>query len=140
VAPLPTSERLRRLRGFPDKRPPRREVAVEPLPAVPEPPPFLSGHAAQMFKRLGADLVALRLLSAVDLNTLAAYCAAFGRWRAAQEVLARREDPRVLRASREEAREMHRHAARLGIVGAVRLGDPEPSACRRAGRAAAETA
>ncbi len=49
------------------------------------PPDFLAPYAREEWVRLVPMLVRMRLLSKVDVNTLAAYCQAFARWKAAEE-------------------------------------------------------
>jgi P27 family predicted phage terminase small subunit len=129
---LPMPEHLRRQRGNPSKRPIRQTPRVELLATVPPPPEFLTPRAAEMWERVGRDLVRLHLLSGLDLNVLAGYCAAYGRWVACQEELLGASGVNnthtLLKVARDSARAMHRHGIELGIVGAVRLGDPGPSA------------
>lgn len=64
----------------------------EPTPAIPdkppEPPSFLSDYAKQEWARISVEVHALRLLTAVDLMSFAAYCMAVARWREAEEALA----------------------------------------------------
>jgi P27 family predicted phage terminase small subunit len=55
---------------------------------APDPPPFLRGHAADEWRRVAVELHAIGLLSALDVMPLAAYCAAYARWRQAEELLA----------------------------------------------------
>ena len=81
----------------------------------------------------------LKLLTAVDIAPLAAYCAAYARWRTAEEVLAReaKADPAsaaltvedaagtlrtnpLVRIARNAAAEMMRHAAQFGLTPAAR--------------------
>jgi phage terminase small subunit len=70
---------------------------------------FLSDAARETWRAIGAELVQLGLLAETDLTTFAAYCAAAGRWREAEELLAQAELPavRVLAATAAAAcREM----------------------------------
>jgi P27 family predicted phage terminase small subunit len=77
------------LRGNPGKR----RIDDEPEPqiaeSVPESPPFLIGYAADEWYRVAPELHRLRLLTIVDVQTLAAYCQAYLFWRTAAEALAR---------------------------------------------------
>ena len=131
---LPAPAHLKRLHGNPGKRRIPQELPVELLPDVPPAPAFLTVHAVEMWQRLGADLAHLRLLTSGDLNMLGSYCAAYARWRAAQELLGRRDDPRLLQVAREAGREMMRYGRELGVLGAVRLsGDPGPGRSKFAG-------
>ena len=80
---------LKLLRGNPGKRP----IPPEPEPEIPanlpEQPEFLSGHAQDEWWRLAAELSRLKLLTVCDTMPFAAYCAAYSRWRNAEEALAR---------------------------------------------------
>jgi P27 family predicted phage terminase small subunit len=88
--PVPTQLKL--LRGNPGKR------AIRPEPEPPrlqEPPPaprILRGDALVEWHRVTRELMLLGLLTTLDLHPLAAYCQAFGRWMAAEEILARYAD------------------------------------------------
>jgi P27 family predicted phage terminase small subunit len=86
--PKPTHLKL--LRGNPGKRALNKN---EPKPQIsadlPEPPIFLSGYGLEEWNRIGLELHRLRLLTVVDINTLAAYCEAYARWRTAEETLKR---------------------------------------------------
>jgi P27 family predicted phage terminase small subunit len=57
-------------------------------PQVPEAPAFLDGYARAEWNRVAEELYQLGLLTVVDLQPLAAYCSAYGRWRTAEETLA----------------------------------------------------
>jgi P27 family predicted phage terminase small subunit len=80
---------LKVLRGNPGKRPmkpePQPEIAVD----VPEPPPFITGYAADEWWRTAPELHRLGLLTRIDVPALAAYCHAFGQWQMAAESLAK---------------------------------------------------
>ena len=80
---------LKVLRGNPGKR----RIYPEPMPvqgeAPPEPPDFLSGYAREEWQRVVIELYRLRLLTVLDINVLAAYCQSYGRWRTAEEALAK---------------------------------------------------
>lgn len=67
---------------------------------LPEAPDFLNDYACDEWYRVGEELLRLGLLTGVDLQPLGAYCAAYGRWRTAEEVLARMadKDPHDVRA------------------------------------------
>jgi P27 family predicted phage terminase small subunit len=64
---------------------PQPEIAAD----VPEPPPFITGHAADEWWRTAPELHRLGLLTRIDVPALAAYCHAFGQWRMAAESLAK---------------------------------------------------
>jgi phage terminase small subunit len=87
--PPPTPSYLKLLRGNPG----RRHVPVEPAPAieaqVPDPPAFVTGYAADEWGRVAPELHRVRLLRVTDITCFAAYCVAYGRWRTAEEALAR---------------------------------------------------
>ena len=56
---------------------------------MPEPPPFITGYAADEWWRTAPELHRLGLLTRIDVPALAAYCHAFGQWRMAAELLAK---------------------------------------------------
>ena len=80
---------LKVLRGNPGKRPMKPEPQPEIAADVPEPPPFITGYAADEWWRTAPELHRLGLLTRVDVPALAAYCHAFGQWRMAAESLAK---------------------------------------------------
>jgi P27 family predicted phage terminase small subunit len=84
--PIPTHLKL--LRGNPghQKLNKHEPVPAQP-PEVPEPPAFLTGYAAEEWRRTAVELHRLRLLTTVDVMPFAAYCVAYARWRTAEEVL-----------------------------------------------------
>jgi P27 family predicted phage terminase small subunit len=86
---------LKVLRGNPGKRPMKPEPQPQQLPDVPDPPPFITGYAADEWWRTAPELHRLGLLTRIDVPALAAYCHAFGQWRMAAESLAkmRANDP-----------------------------------------------
>src|SRR5262245_58233048 len=86
--PAPRPIALRILRGNPGKRPLRRGFEPEPEPSVPDAPVFLTGYAMDEWYRVAGGLHLLGLLTPLDHMPLAAYCAAYARWRAAEEALA----------------------------------------------------
>ena len=94
--PPPTPIRLRLLRGNPSKRPIRQEPQPSVPAEVPEPPPFLIGYALDEWYCIAEELYRLKLLTIVDINTLAAYCAAYARWRTAEEAIARMAEKDLL--------------------------------------------
>jgi P27 family predicted phage terminase small subunit len=131
---------LRLLQGNPGRRPIPKG---EPRPAIPdkppEPPVFLSDYAKEEWRRIGVEVHALRLLTAIDLAPFAAYCEAVARWRTAEEALARMaSNDRVMRGlivrskagtamenplvytSRRAAQEMLRVASEFGFTPAAR--------------------
>jgi P27 family predicted phage terminase small subunit len=78
--PKPTA--LKALEGNPGKRPLNRS---EPKPSgIPKCPSHLDKEAKREWRRISAELIALGLLTSVDRAALAAYCAAYSRWVAAE--------------------------------------------------------
>jgi P27 family predicted phage terminase small subunit len=65
------------------------EPQPQQLPDVPDPPPFITGYAADEWWRTAPELHRLGLLTRIDAPALAAYCHAFGQWRMAAESLAK---------------------------------------------------
>jgi P27 family predicted phage terminase small subunit len=82
--PLPNN--VKALRGNPGHRPFRAEPEAKKgkLPPV---PPWLDPIAKTEFKRIRGDLVDTGVLTVLDWSILAAYCAAFARWRRASAVI-----------------------------------------------------
>lgn len=79
--PKPTA--LRKAQGNPGHRPLNKN---EPQPTgIPKCPPHLDAAAKREWKRIGAELIALGLLTSVDRAALAAYCASWSRWVHADE-------------------------------------------------------
>jgi P27 family predicted phage terminase small subunit len=88
--PPPTPTNLRILRGNPSKRPlPAGEPEPARAPAIPGPPAYLTGYARDEWWSISPELYRLGLLAVIDVAPLAAYCQAYGRWRTAEESLAR---------------------------------------------------
>src|SRR5262249_50668060 len=84
--PLPTHLKL--LMGNPGKgRLPQGEAEPRPPEDIPPPPSFLTGFAAEEWRRLAGEACFLRRLTVIDVNLLAAYCQAYKRWREAEEQL-----------------------------------------------------
>ena len=89
--PPPQPLNLRILRGNPGKRALRPEPQPLIAEACPEPPPHVTGYAADEWWTTGPELHRLGLLSRLDVPQLAAYCYAYGQWRKAAEALAKME-------------------------------------------------
>jgi P27 family predicted phage terminase small subunit len=79
---------LKVIRGNPGKQRIRAELVPAVSPQVPEAPSHLDGYARAEWNRIAVELHRLRSLTVVDLQPLAAYCVAYGRWRTAEETLA----------------------------------------------------
>ena len=112
--------RLRLLRGNPGKRPLRPEPQPARPAQCPEPPPFVTGYAADEWRRVAPELHRLELLTVIDIAALAAYCMAYARWRTAEEVLARLAqcdgEKHVRRISRGAAADMVRFVREFGMT------------------------
>ncbi len=85
--PLPTNIHL--LNGNPSKIKGLQE-RNEPQPSseIPTCPAWLSAEAKREWKRICPELAVMGVLTIVDRTALAGYCAAYGRWRRAEEALA----------------------------------------------------
>jgi P27 family predicted phage terminase small subunit len=137
--PKPTPTHLKLLRGNPGKRPIHPEPEPEISPAVPEPPPFLTGYAVDEWRRVAPVLYRLSLLTLADLMPFAAYCQAYSRWRTAEEALAdmatgdeetkgllveradgKEEQNPLVRITSNAARDMVRYAAEFGMTPSAR--------------------
>ena len=137
--PPRTPTHLRLLRGNPGKQRIRPEPEPARLEKIPEPPKFVTGYAGEEWRRIAEELYHLDLLTAVDINPLAAYCMAYARWRTAEEAVARiaandplmsglvvrakngtpMQNPLVLTANKA-AHDMVRYAGEFGLTPAAR--------------------
>jgi P27 family predicted phage terminase small subunit len=84
----PRPAHLKLLEGNPGKR---RVPVGEPRPPigpVPEAPGFLATDARAEWDRVSTSLYHMGLLTDADVAPLAAYCQAYGRWVAAERVIA----------------------------------------------------
>ena len=91
--PPKTPTNLRILRGNPSHRPlPRGEPQPQIAESCPEPPPFVTGYAADQWWTVAPELHRLGLLTKVDVACLAAFCQSYARLRTAEEALARMAD------------------------------------------------
>jgi P27 family predicted phage terminase small subunit len=144
--PPPKPTHLRILQGNPSCRPLNRNEPQPPPVETVDPPDYLSGHSRDEWRRIAPCLRNLRLLTQADVPVLAAYCIAYGRWREAEEALAkfRAEDPvthgllvegrinPLVRISRNAARDCLRYAGEFGLTPAARsrisvgIGPPGP--------------
>jgi P27 family predicted phage terminase small subunit len=66
---------------------PYNKAEPMPMPAIPKPPPHLEPEALKEWHRLSDELFTLGLLTNLDRGALAAVCAAWARWVAAEEAL-----------------------------------------------------
>jgi P27 family predicted phage terminase small subunit len=123
--PPPTPLPLRLLRGNPGKRPLRAEPQPTLSERVPEPPDFLSGYAADEWRRMAPELHRLGPLTVLDTAALAAYCMAYQHWRVAGEMLCdsaegdQHQRP-LLRIAANAARDMVKFASEFGMTPAAR--------------------
>jgi P27 family predicted phage terminase small subunit len=85
----PIPSRLHELNGDPGKRHRSRdgEPRPEALEKVPSPPRHLNRRAAGVWRRIVPELISMRLISAVDGASLAAYCSAVATYQEADERL-----------------------------------------------------
>jgi P27 family predicted phage terminase small subunit len=105
----------------------------------PEPPPFVTGYAAEEWWTVSVELHRMGVLTRIDIAVLAAYCHAYGQWRMAAEVLARIQDKDplmrglviktqygdaaqnpLINVMRKAAADMVRYASEFGLTPAAR--------------------
>ncbi len=86
MAPEPTH--LKIIKGNPGRRP-LNENEPQPAPVftLPSPPSWMDTYAKAEWKRMGAILVRIGVLTAADLTAFSAYCSAYARWRRCEEKL-----------------------------------------------------
>jgi len=82
----PTPTPLKLLRGNPGRRP-LNQSEPHPVVRLPTPPAHLSKEARKEWRRSGAFLLEIGLISDLDRSAFAAYCTAYGRWVEAEEAL-----------------------------------------------------
>lgn len=82
----PKPAHLKLITGNPGKRPIAKDD-VPPLQRFPPAPEYMSDYAKEEWNRIGAELVALRILTTLDTTVLGCYCEAFSAWRTAVEGL-----------------------------------------------------
>ena len=78
--PIPTA--ILKLRGT--ARADRTRNEPTPGPGVPRCPSWLDEQAKNAWRQLVPELVAMRVLAAVDRNALARYCTLWSRWKTAE--------------------------------------------------------
>ena len=76
---LMTPTALKLLRGNPGHRPLPENEAKPPV-KLPKPPAYLQSEARKEWKRTGAKLAALGLMTTIDATAFAAYCECYARW------------------------------------------------------------
>jgi P27 family predicted phage terminase small subunit len=135
---IPTHLKL--LRGNPGQRSINKYEPMPEQPArPPEPPDDLIGYAREEWNRIIVEAFRLKLVTAMDIQALAAYCYAYDRWRTARETVAAMAErdpmthgfivktqsggaapnPLVLIAA-NAARDMVRFASEFGLTPAAR--------------------
>jgi P27 family predicted phage terminase small subunit len=104
----------------------RREPEPPIEAQVPDPPPFVTGYAADEWHRVVPHLYLMGLLSVLDTMPLAAYCMSYSHWRQAEEALAAvamtistaggslRAHP-LVKVSRDSAADMVKFAGEFGM-------------------------
>lgn len=86
MAPEPTH--LKIIKGNPGRRPlNENEPKPAPVFTLPSPPSWMDTYAKAEWKRMGAILVRIGVLTAADLTAFSAYCSAYARWRRCEEKL-----------------------------------------------------
>ena len=96
--PAPKPQALRELEGDRGKGKNAvkfKEVQTPAAPPLSEPPAHLSPIAQTEWRRLYGALQRSGLLTSTDLSAFEIYCATYGRWREAEEALAKQ--PRLLK-------------------------------------------
>ena len=88
--PPPKPTHLRLLEGNPGRRP-MNTFEPQPKPRVKTPPApkYLGEIGKAEWRRVAKELVALRLLTTLDMTALGIYCASFETWLEAEEALDR---------------------------------------------------
>lgn len=96
---VPTNLKL--LRGNPGHRPLNDAEPKPPKPArLPSPPVELSDAAKAEWRRTGKQLLAVGLLTGLDVPLFAGYCEAYARWLEATKTLAK--TPMLIKGQRGE--------------------------------------
>lgn len=86
----PTPTHLRLLQGNPANRPVNANEPRPPRPPdIPPAPSILTPEAREEWNRVAEEVYNLGLLTVVDVQVLAAYCQAYGRWARAERKLAK---------------------------------------------------
>ncbi len=95
--PAPKPTRLRVLHGGHPERVNHAEPIPARLPVVC--PPYLSQEATRKWEELSPHLIAMGVVTAADVDLLAAYCECFARWRRVAAMAA--SSPPVFKRSAE---------------------------------------
>ena len=95
--PAAKPTRLRVLHGGHPERVNRNEPQPAALPVAR--PAYLSGEASRKWEELEPHLIAMGILTGVDVDMLAAYCECFARWRRLSQLAA--NSPPVFKRSGE---------------------------------------
>lgn len=133
----PKPAHLKLVEGNPGKRALKKEP--QPARVLPDAPPFLTPDARGEWDRVSTELYHLGLLTNVDVQPLAAYCQAYGRWVAAEKAIAKMAERDTLTAglmikttngnaiqnplvgtSNKAASDMVRYASEFGLTPAAR--------------------
>lgn len=86
----PKPSHLKAVQGNPGKRGINHdEPQADALVEVPLPPEWLHPYGIQMWEKIAPWLVSSKILSDSDIPNLEAYCAAYARWRQAEEDIAK---------------------------------------------------
>jgi P27 family predicted phage terminase small subunit len=83
--PIPFDSKV--LRGNPGQRRLKPEPQPPVSPECPDPPAYITGYAAQEWRRLAPELHRLGRLTTADMTTFEAFCPACGESRRAEERL-----------------------------------------------------
>lgn len=80
---------LKLLQGNPGKRKLKKDgPAPAPLAETPDPPEWLGAWAVDMWQTIAPWLTQTGIMTRTDTHNLAAFCAAYDRWRQAEEEVA----------------------------------------------------
>jgi len=103
--PPPQPTALRLLKGNPGKR---RINTREPRPPTTTPscPRWLCPEAKRAWREIVPVLKAMRILTRIDRDALAAYCQSYARWKAAEEFLSQHGEVYPIRDERGNVRYM----------------------------------
>lgn len=133
--PPPEPTILKLMKGNPGKR----RLHPEPQPTIPEkcpePPPHITGFAADLWWEVAPGLHVMGLLTRIDVPVFSIFCYSYGQWRQACEALARiadrdeathgllirtvdgnaRRNP-LIKAARDAAEDMLKAAGEFGLT------------------------